>query len=146
MLSRSGFHFTLANLPNKNGLQLDFSECAKPLSYSTERISEPSPPSWENLQEDLRSCSVVDPLFRNLNQGESSFGVTETDDNQTAVAEFSSPVFARHIEDPVALAQITVEVRVAARDLAILKEDAKQRHKKFKESLEVLKEDLEDLT
>lgn len=48
--------------------------------------------------------------------------------------------------DPLSIAHISLEVQVAAKNLAALKETAKERLQSSREALEILKDDLEDLT
>ncbi|GAV00791.1 hypothetical protein RvY_11591 [Ramazzottius varieornatus] len=104
-------------------LSHDFTVFSKPLTYSTERVHEPVPPTWRDLLEDLSLYENQDPIFRNTRQG-------------TATSE----------RDPLSIAHISLEVQVAAKNLAALKETAKERLQSSREALEILKDDLEDLT
>lgn len=50
-------------------LSHDFTLFSKPLTYSTERVHEPVPPTWRDLLEDLSLCENQDPIFKDTKQG-----------------------------------------------------------------------------
>ncbi|XP_055333265.1 uncharacterized protein LOC129584888 [Paramacrobiotus metropolitanus] len=97
------------------------------LTYSTGRSTEPAPPTWQNLLEDISKCSFQDPV------------VKRTDEDCASVPSV-------RVSDEVNVAQVQVQLQVAARILLSLVDTAGQKHETFKNSLARLKEELEDLT
>jgi hypothetical protein len=56
-------------MPNKSppdgpSLSFDTTIYAKPLTYQVDRAKEPTPPTFQDLLDDLAACGPNDPVFK----------------------------------------------------------------------------------